>query len=342
VRVALDATYSIDSHPSGIAVYSRQLLEGLAIAYPEDRFIHCYRPKQFLKSNSSHSSNARRALLVSSWPTFGADIFHALNQRVDRRFARRVVSTFHDLFVMTGDYSSREFRERFTKQARAAAERSELIIAVSEFTANQVTSLLNVEPSRMRVIPHGVITPRVATRRKREEIILFVGALQARKNVTRLVEAFETIPEPWRLVLAGAPTGYKAQEILDRIQASRLRNRIEVTGYVSREKLNELFARSSIFAFPSLDEGFGIPVLEAMASGVPVMTSNRSALADLGRGAALLVDPYSVQNIAAALRDLTENTALREDLRKAGELRAAEFTWERAVRGTYGVYSELR
>ncbi len=168
-----------------------------------------------------------------------------------------------------------------------------------------------------------------------------MGALQTRKNVKRLVEAFETLPPPWRLILAGAPSGYQAQEILDRIKASPACGRIEVTGYLAREKLDRLFARASIFAFPSLDEGFGIPVLEAMAWGVPVITSNSSALLELGRNAALLIDPLSVPEIAGALHSLAASTSLRETLAAAGKLRAREFTWTNAIEKTYAVYSEL-
>jgi len=341
VRVALDATYSVDSQPSGIAVYSQNLLHGLTTHYPSDTFIYCYRPKQFFQAASRGLPNASKAILLPALPSFRAEVFHALNQRVDQRRSRRVVATFHDLFVMTAQYSSQSFRERFTRQAREAAQRSDLLIAVSEFTARQVSDVLNIERARIRVIPHGVAAPANAPEIAREEIVLFVGALQTRKNVGRLVEAFETLSRPWRLVLAGAPSGYQAEQILDRIKASPARERIEVTGYITREKLNDLFARASIFAFPSLDEGFGIPVLEAMAWGLPVITSNSSALLELGRNAALLVDPLSVQEIAAALSSLAESTSLRETLAAAGKLRAREFTWKRAVEKTYAVYSEL-
>jgi glycosyltransferase involved in cell wall biosynthesis len=183
--------------------------------------------------------------------------------------------------------------------------------------------------------------PEHAPEVAREQLVLFVGALQTRKNVMRLVEAFERLQPPWRLVLAGAPSGYRAEQILDRIKASPARERIEVSGYIAREKLHHLFARASIFAFPSLDEGFGIPVLEAMAWGVPVVTSNGSALAELGRGAALLVDPLRVEHIAEALASLAANASLRETLAGAGKLRAEEFTWKTAIEKTYAVYSEL-
>ncbi len=341
MRVALDATYSIDPHPSGIAIYSRQMLRGLAATYPADEFVHCYRPKQFLRSTRSDQPNVSRQVLFSGSGLFSADIFHALNQRVDRRKARKVVSTFHDLFVMTGEYSSPDFRRRFTQQARNAAERSDLIIAVSEFTAGQITSLLKVEPSRIRVVPHGVAAPEHAPHSQKQKIILFVGALQLRKNVRRLVEAFEEVPEPWRLVLAGAPSGYQADEILERIERSPCRARIEITGYVPRQRLDELFGEASIFAFPSLDEGFGIPVLEAMAWGVPVITSDGSALAQLARGAALLVDPNNVDELAGALKVLAEDKVLRERLAAAGKSRSEDFTWGAAVEKTWAVYAEL-
>ena len=341
MRVALDATYSVDLQPSGIAVYSQHILNGLAEEYPQDQFTHCYRPKQFRRAPKPALPNVTRKILLPFGPSARNGLFHALNQRVDKRLAPKVVSTFHDLFVITGEYSSPDFRERFTQQARRAAESSDLIIAVSQFTADQISSCLQVEPGRIRVIPHGVIPPHEPPPGQREPIILFVGALQLRKNVKRLVEAFESVPEPWRLVLAGAPTGYRAGEILDRIAASPSRQRIEVTGYVTQERLEDLFSRAAIFAFPSLDEGFGIPVLESMAWRVPVLTSNTSALRELGTGAALLVDPVSVDDIAGALHRLTEDEDLRIELIRNGAIKAAAFTWPEAIRKTYAVYQEL-
>jgi len=341
VRIALDATYSVDPQPSGIAIYSREILCGLAAAHPEVPFVHCYRPKQFRRVRSSPFPNVRRRLLQPPLPTFRADLFHALNQRLDTRLAARTITTFHDLFVMTGVYSSPEFRSRFAEHARRAAGNSDLIITVSEFTANQVSSLLGFDRSRIRVVPHGVHAPQVAPSAKREKSILFVGALQVRKNVAALVEAFEELPEGWRLVLAGAPAGYGSADILKRIEQSRCRERIEVTGYVSPEQLQQLYGQASIFAFPSLDEGFGIPVLEAMAYGVPVVTSNGSALVEVAGDAALLINPRSKDQIAGALLRLIGNPDLCAELADRGRRRVKEFSWERSVRETFKVYSEL-
>lgn len=341
MRIALDATYSVDPHPSGIGIYSREMLSGLAQTFPADEFLHCYRLKRLRNAPRIVPGNVQRRVLLPPLKTFRADLFHALNQRVDRRPAKKVVSTFHDLFVMTGDYSSPEFRARFTEQARRAAQNSDFLIAVSEFTANQVHSLLGFDHSRIRVIPHGVHQPKSDVAGPRKPMILFVGALQRRKNVIGLVEAFETLPENWELVIAGATKGYQAERTLDRIQQSASRDRIRVTGYLSQSELERLYRRASIFAFPSLDEGFGMPVLEAMAHGVPVVTSRRSALEEVAGHAAILIDPADTEELRCALHRLVHDSDLWMRLSKSGYARARLYTWERAVRSTYAIYEQL-
>ena len=340
MRIALDATYSVDRYPSGIAVYSSEILSGLATAYPQDRFLHCYRLKQFGRTARSSFPNVQKNLLLPPLATFHAGIFHALNQRVDRRPAKSVVCTFHDLFVMTSEYSSASFRKRFTAQAKTAARNSDIIIAVSQFTADQVADLLDFPRAWIRVVPHGVRPPKTVPR-ERKKIILFVGALQVRKNPVRLVEAFERLPGDWRLVLAGA-NGFGAEKILERIERSRARERICVKGYVSRQELDALYANAAIFAFPSLAEGFGMPVLDAMANGIPVLTSNTSSLAEVVGNAAVLVNPEDSDAIYAGLLMLSSDPELRDRYVKRGLARAEEYPWERTIRETYNVYEELR
>jgi glycosyltransferase involved in cell wall biosynthesis len=342
LKIALDATYSLDPNLSGVGVYSHEILYGLAEEHPEARYLFCYRPHRFLRSLSARiPPGCRRRLLWKDWPG-SADLFHSLNQRVHSTHYRRTVSTFHDLFVLTGDYSTPEFRQRFSVQARTAAERSDLIITVSRFTAGQVEALLNIEPARIRVIPHGAKRiPQNAPPPKREPMILFVGAIQRRKNVDRLVQAFEQAASAgWTLVLAGS-TGFGAQEALQRIDASPRKQDIRVLGYVSDAALEDLYGRASIFAFPSLDEGFGMPVLDAMAHGLPVLTSNVSALPEVAGDAAWLVDPADTGSIVQGLNRLIEDEALRQRLTRQGLLRSAGFTWEKAVEKTWKVYQEL-
>src|SRR5262249_5414294 len=148
VPIGLDATYSVDANPSGIAVYSREILFGLARTHPQERFRFYYRTHRLLRSLRQRlpANVARRGLRGAPH----TDLFHALNQRVDAP-ARHTISTFHDLFVITGDYSSPEFRARFTEQAKQAARHSDLIITVSQFTASQIEEHLGVDRERLRV-----------------------------------------------------------------------------------------------------------------------------------------------------------------------------------------------
>ena len=340
MTIALDATYSLGERLSGVGIYSRELLHGLCAAHADVRFQFCYRPHRFFRAWAEQlPANARRRLLATPVAPRRAALFHGLNQRLPAFRMRRAVATFHDLFVLSAEYSTAEFRERFAAQARDAAARADILIAVSQFTKSQVTALLGVEPARVRVVHHGVrgLDLRPAAR---EKIILTVGGVQKRKNHFRLVEAFEAVAPDWRLVLAGSP-GFGAAEILARIQASPARDRIQLTGYVTPDELASLYSRASVFAFPSLDEGFGIPVLEAMAAGVPVITSNRSALPEVAGDAAWLVDPERTESLAQALRELTRNEDARQQLARRGRERAEEFTWDKAARQTWEVYRDV-
>jgi glycosyltransferase involved in cell wall biosynthesis len=338
--LALDATYSAGEPLTGVGVYSRELLWGLAAAYPGVRFQFRYRPHRILKSlRTPLPQNARRCLLLGS--PGRASLFHALNQRLDFAAAMPTAVTFHDLFVMTGEYSSAEFRARFTAQAREAAARADLLIAVSEFTAGQIRECLGVDAGRIRVVPHGVHVPaEVPGEESRENVILTVGTIQKRKNLIPLVEAFEQVDSTWRLVMAGAQ-GWQSEETLARMEASPARARIQVTGFVSDSQLRALYARARIFCFPSLDEGFGIPVLEAMAWGVPVIASNRSAVPEAAGGAGLLLDPRDAGAWRHALRTWTASPELRAEYAQRGRHRAHAATWQAAVRNTWKVYREL-
>ncbi len=340
MNIALDSTYSVGADLSGVGVYSREMLDGLARAHPGDRFAFCYRPHRVLRSLGERlPANAGRFLLGETRAPRWADVFHGLNQRLPHAPMRCAVTTFHDLFVLTGEYSTPEFRRRFAEQARDAAARSDRIIAVSQFTARQAIEVLGVDRAKVRVVHHGV---RAAggTAVAREKVILHVGAVQHRKNIARLVDAFERVDGDWQLVLVGS-AGYGAAEIAARIDGSRSRERIRVLGYVSRAELANWYARATIFAFPSLDEGFGMPVLEAMASGTPVIASNRAAVPEVAGDAAWLVDAEDTEELAGAIVALTRDPERRAELSRRGLERAAKFTWAEAVEKTWQVYREL-
>lgn len=341
MRIALDATYSVGSALSGVGVYSREILHGLAAIDPSTEWEWFYRWQGYRRTRSHvFPSGVRRRLLTDTLGSRSADLFHGMNQRLPTRRFRRQISTFHDLFVMTGDYSTPEFRQRFTQQARHAAANSDLIIAVSAFTASQVQDLLGIPASRIRVVPHGVL-PRAIPDLPREKVVLCVGALQRRKNQATLVRAFAAMPPDWRLVLAGSE-GFEAAETRTAIAESPAGDRIAITGYLSESEIAAWYGRASIFAFPSLDEGFGIPILEAMSAGIPVITGNRSALPEVAGDAAILVYPKDIGQLAHELRQLAENETRKNELATLGRARAAQFPWRRAVEETLAVYRELR
>jgi glycosyltransferase involved in cell wall biosynthesis len=340
LRIALDATYWLDKALSGVGVYSREILYGLARSRPEAQFDWFYRSRCYWEARRLPSvSNVTRRILSDSWGDRSAPLFHGLNQRLPRRPFRRQIATFHDLFVLSGDYSTREFRERFARQAREAASAADLIIAVSQFTASQVENMLGVPAARIRVAHHGV-TPRTLPSVPREKIVLCVGAIQRRKNQATLVRAFRSLPPDWTLVLAGSQ-GYEASEALREVANSPCVDRIVITGYVSDGELGSLYARARIFAFPSFDEGFGMPVLEAMAAGVPVVAGNRSALPEVCGEAAILIDPESEEQLAAALNRIASDEETAGRLIRAGIDHAREFKWKAAVEKTAAVYLEI-
>jgi glycosyltransferase involved in cell wall biosynthesis len=338
LKISLDATYSLEENLSGVGVYSRELVRALAASHPQQRFELCYRPHRYARSfAASLAANCSRALLFEPIFPRSREFFHGLNQRLPGMRFRKTISTFHDLFVLTGDYSTPEFRRRFAGQARQAAALSDAIIAVSAFTARQVEQLLGVERARIHVVHHGVNRMPLQRPVERENVVLNVGAIQKRKNIARLVDAFERTPRGWKLVLAGS-AGYGAGEILAGIESSPRRADIQALGYVSPEELAEWYMRARIFAFPSLDEGFGMPVLEAMAAGIPVMAANRAALPEVCGDAALLVDPEDVDAIHAALDQLMRDEPLAAALARRGLARAGQFSWEKAAEQTWNVY----
>jgi glycosyltransferase involved in cell wall biosynthesis len=301
-----------------------------------------YRSQRYWRAMSSVSKpdNVKVRFLADSVGSRSARLFHGLNQRLPKRRFRRQVATFHDLFVLSGEYSTAEFRTRFAAQAREAAAAADLIIAVSGFTARQVEGYLDIPPSRIRVIHHGVVRRSPPPGLPRRKIVLCVGAIQRRKNQAGLIRAFRAMPPDWSLILAGS-NGFGSEETLNELAASPCADRIRITGYLSEFDLTVLYGQASIFAFPSLDEGFGMPVLEAMAAGVPVITSNCSALQEITGDAAILVDPRNDTELAGALQILASQEERREELAAIGKIHAERFTWKKAVTATAGVYGEL-
>jgi alpha-1,3-rhamnosyl/mannosyltransferase len=281
------------------------------------------------------------------------DVFHATNfllvHPVER--AKRVV-TFHDLTAMLFPqwHPAKRLREMRVGLPVSAAL-ADRIIAVSRATKDDVVRHLAVDPERVAVVPLAVdasFRPLAAADVDaalaplglvRGTYLLFLGTLEPRKNLPRLLDAaVRAGAEVGPLVLAGAD-GWGTDELRPRIAELARQGRVRPLGYVAETLRPFLLSGARVFVYPSLYEGFGLPPLEAMACGTPVITSNVSALPETVGDAALLIDPLDVDALAASIRRLWEDEALRRELRARGLARARDFSWERTARLTLEAYA---
>jgi len=253
----------------------------------------------------------------------GDDVIHLPAHRGPLLSAAPLVLTLHDLAVLRHPETFNRWTRNYSRLVLPRlARRATRVIAVSDFTAREAVELLGVDKERVRVIPHGVeepFTPHGPA--AGGDYVLAVGTLEPRKNLPRVVLAAERAAIDVRVI--GAP-GWGDVEV-------------DSVGYVDDDELARLYRGAAALVYTSLYEGFGLPVLEAMASGTPVVTSAGTALAELADGAAVLVDPLDVEAIAAGIEEAVRR---RDELRAAGLERARAFTWGAAAKATAEVYRE--
>lgn len=254
-----------------------------------------------------------------------------------------VVNTIHDLSYYSPEaYFS--FPSRLYKRAltRLSVRSSTQLVAVSRFTREQLVRRFGVTAESVPVIYHGADAfPETSSPRADRPFVLYVGTLEDRKNIPTLIEGYTVMragnSAPHRLVLAGKP-GRGFDRIRAAVRASAFGNDIEVAGYVSAEKVREFYASAHALVMPSVYEGFGLPVLEAMAAGTPVVCSRAASLPEVGGDAVEYFDPMSVDDLAAALSRVLHSDGLRAEMRRKGLARAKQFTWEECARRYCEVY----
>jgi glycosyltransferase involved in cell wall biosynthesis len=226
-----------------------------------------------------------------------------------------------------------------------ALKHSDRIIVVSEFTRMEVLRHYPIDAQRVTVIHHGV-NPVLRTHRERPKhpFLLFVGTLEHRKDLVTLVRAFDVVRErgriSHRLILVGQP-GFGWSQIKAAIAGSRYRQDIEICGYLKREAVEELLQTADLFIYPSVYEGFGLPVLEAMACGTPVVCSRAASLPEVAGDAAEYFEPSEVDDLAAATERVLSSTEKQAEMRQRGLERAKLFTWDECARKHLEVYKGL-
>lgn len=283
------------------------------------------------------------------------DLFHGLAFVVPELYRAPSVVTIHDLaFMKLAGHAPGRRVAYLSRTTRSSVERAARVIAVSEATKCDVIELFGTNPDVIDVTPLGVsegLTPlstdeREAFRRKNgleRPAILFLGTLEPRKNLPNLLRAFDAIASETdaELILGGAK-GWLPAEFDAAMSGIVHRDRIRQTGFIPEADLRSWLGSVDLFAFPSLYEGFGMPPLEAMACGTPVVASNVSSLPEVLGDAAVLVDPLDINALANALKTVLDDSTLSGDLRTRGLERAARFTWQETARLTLETYRRAR
>lgn len=283
------------------------------------------------------------------------DILHSMNMVSPAALRSRSVITYHDLTVlMFPELHSAVRQKYYAVSVPRSLRKADAVICISRSTRRDLLSAFDVEPSRVHVVHIGVEDSgshrrgdgeeeRVRARYGIEEpFVLYVGTLEPRKNVPRLLEGFVKAGRAWadfppKLVVAGRK-GWQYGEIFAKASELKVEESVVFTGSVDDGDLGPLYRAATAVAYPSLYEGFGLPLLEAMAQGTPVVTSCVSSLPEVAGGAAVLVDPYDTDDIARGLADACLDTALRAKLKQRGTDRAKSFSWQQTARRTLKVY----
>jgi glycosyltransferase involved in cell wall biosynthesis len=282
------------------------------------------------------------------WPPVGwlagtADIVQSMHPLMIPATGAARFITIHDLYFLDyPEHTSSEIRRDYPALAADHARRADGIIVNSEHTKRQVVERLKVAAEKVTVCTPG--NPGWPRRAEAASVgpILFLGTLEPRKNLHRLLEAYalllERRPDTPDLVLAGALGSPSSDLFSGPVSLARAIDRVRITGYVSDDERQRLYAEASMLVLPSLEEGFGIPALEAMTIGLPVVASNRGALPEVIGSAGLLVDPEDANALAAAIARVLDEPALRRQMSEQGAARAAQFTWQLSAERLYEAY----
>ena len=372
MTIGIDASRANKTEKTGTEWYSYHLIQELKkITDPKDQFILYSREKLRSELGELPSNWQSRVLNWSPQKLWTQVRFSAeMWQRPPELLfvpahtlptirPEKVVTTCHDVAFLrlpqVYDWAALKYQKLAVKFAIRHATK---IIAVSEFTKNELIEFFKISPERIAVVQNGYDNERykiiedrgaVAEALKKYKItepyILYTGRLELKKNTPGLIEAFKILKksytQPLKLVLVGQP-GFGFEKVAKAVAESDLQNDILMPGWIAREDLPYLMSGARAFVFPSFYEGFGIPILEAMACGTPVVASGIPALREVAGEAAYLVDPDFSENIAEGISRVLTDERLREDLKIRGLDRARQFSWGRCARETWKVLENLR
>jgi len=379
MRIGIDYTSAVQQG-AGIGRYTRQLVSALVESDAENKYALLVGGGGVPDAASQLEdltcrANVRSVLLPVSDHTLSVlwhrlhlplwvelacgplDLFHSPDFTLPPVLRARTILTIHDLsFIRVPECAEPSLRSYLLQAVPASVRRADIVLADSECTRADLIELLGADPDRVEVVYAGVgqrfqrVRDDNLLRDVRERynlpkrFILGLGTLQPRKNFRRLVRAYAMtqgqIANEIRLVIAGAK-GWMYDGIFRSVEELGLRDAVRFPGYVADDDLPALYSMADLFVFPSLYEGFGMPPLEAMACGTPVVTSNASSLPEVVGDAALVVDPLDVAALADAMGHLLTDRDLRENMARRGVEQARLFTWTRAAASLLDIYRRV-
>lgn len=368
MRIAIDVRKYQDF---GIGTYVRNLVHHLARIDPSSEYLLLCRPQdrgriaipsarfRLIDEPAGINSAAEQVHIPIQLRRERVDLFHSPSYILPPLIHCRSVVTIHDCIhlIFSDHLASRLSHVAMRLQMWTAAHRSDRVLTVSEASkqdilrrfripADKVTVVYNAIDERLVIPPGSDDFQRVRDRYQLEgPFALYVGNVKPHKNLERLIEAFKDVRrqerfEPLKLVIIGDEIS-RYQGLRRAVHRHKLHKHVRFLGFVAPATLSVLYRMARVFVFPSLYEGFGLPPLEAMYLGTPVVTSNVSSLPEVVGDAAVLVDPYDTASIAEGMRRALTDEPLRAELREKGMARAREFSWEQSVGQIHQVYREV-
>ena len=367
MRIGIDAR---KLHDYGIGTYIRNLLRELAAIDRQTEYVLFTRPQDVgvaaslgenfraVPNRSGHYSLAEQISIPLAVKRERLDLFHATHYVLPAMTPSKTVVTIHDcIHLMFPQYQRHRVAYAYARASLfTAAHKSDRIFTVSEQSKRDILKFFNVPPEKIVVTPNAIDNrfsappseEHVTQTRERYQLshsyLLYVGNIKPHKNLERLIEAFHLVRLQGRseleLLIIGDEIS-KLQSLRRAVRKYDIHRYVRFLGYVPDKTLAVLYRLASVFVFPSLYEGFGLPPLEAMASGTPVVTSNVSSLPEVVGDAAVLVDPYNAEAIAHGILTVLRSMHLRNELRERGLKRVKDYSWTRSVQRVRQIYGEV-
>ena len=284
------------------------------------------------------------------------DVYHFTRYILPNNIKGKVILNIYDLvFEKYVETMESKNRESFKRSFYKSVKRADQIITISESSKNELIEILKVPENKIHIVQPGIDFQKFNTKNSEvtknvilkyslpEDYILYLGTLEPRKNISSIIRAYGSLRNnnkiTEKLVIAGKK-GWLFSEIFDLIKSLDLENEVILTDYVDESDKPAIYQNAKLFVFPSLYEGFGMPILEAMAAGIPVITSNTSAMPEVVGDAAILVNPLSIEEISEAMLELMNNDKLSNELISKGFDQCKKFTWSNSANKLVEIYKK--